>query len=181
MVKQLNGQLADQKKTTKSEKGEQKSQTRYVIRSDAVKTQESVDPAKKAQIDKARGRIEELSKALQSARADLAKLEGNEARVTLFGTPSRAYRVAGAKPSESKDVFIYQKGEGGAKSDHTVVHGDVKVHSLAKPAVKVQDGKAIELKTFVHGKNEGDRIDALEQKLNKLLEEVSSLKKSKGD
>ena len=89
-----------------------------------------------------------------------------------------AYRTAGGKPSESKDVFIYKKVEGDAKSDHTVVHGDVKVHSLAQPGVKVQSGKPIEVRTFVHGKNEGDRIDALEQKLNKLLEEVASLKKS---
>ena len=66
VVKQLNGRIEEQKKTTTSEKGEQKSQRRYVIRSDAVKTQESVDPAKKAQIDKARDRIDELSRALAS-------------------------------------------------------------------------------------------------------------------
>jgi hypothetical protein len=55
------------------------------------------------------------------------------------------------------------------------------LHELAKPGVKVQPGKPIEVRTFVHGKSEGDRIDALEQKLNKLLEEVASLKKSKSD
>ena len=181
VVKQLDGQLAEQKKETESGKGEQKSQMRFVTRTvENVMKQAPDNPAKKAQIDKARARIEELSKALGAAQADLAKLEGNETRITVIAKPSSEFKFGG-KLSENKNIIIHKKADGDAKGELATAHGDVKVHGLVTKDVKVRSGKPIEVRTFVHGKSEGDRIDALEQKLNKLLEEVASLKKSKSD
>ena len=120
-----------------------------------------ITPEKKAQIDKARKRIEELrndleakTKALVDAERDLAKL----------GAVTANFTVKLAKPGE---VHV-----GTPKTVESRVVTRVETAPTTRFRVKTDESSL--------GKEDHQRLEALEQKINRLLEEVASLK-HKGD
>jgi hypothetical protein len=186
-------QLADIAKSNKTTgaKGDGKTETRVVIRNvENIKT-EPDSPEKKAQIEKARAKVKELSKALAAAHADLAKLEGHSARAFAFATPGHA--VLGndqlkvmALPKLSREnlnVIVRNKVEKSVADGIKAGKGDVVVKKIEpKIAGRVQVVPHTELRVrAIEAPTTDDRLKALEKKLNQILEEVATLKKSKGD
>jgi beta-lactamase regulating signal transducer with metallopeptidase domain len=181
-------QLADIAKSNKglNANSDGKTQTRFVIRNvEKIKTVPP-SPEKKAEIERARARVKELSAALAAANADLAKLEGHDAHTFSFyaspdhGKHANAQFKVVAVPKISKDtvnVFVGKKIEGevgkAGVGDKTIDPNFVGKH--------VVDPNHTVRYRVLTDKPEEDRIQALEKKLNQLLEEVANLKKSKGD
>jgi hypothetical protein len=165
-----------------------KTADRFIIRDtqDAKTTEAS--PEKKAQIDKARARIKELSAALAAAQSDLAKLEGYAARtVTVFRTPgvenkvNARYKVVSPQITTDSLNIVARTTVEGQTADEKVV---VKKLERAPGGRFMIEPKKAELRlkalqALSPGHAEEDRIQALEKKLNKLLEEVASLKKDR--
>ena len=81
-------QLAEIAKSNKvvSPKGDRTTERRVVIRNVQETKSSPASPEKKAEIDKARARVKELSAALAAAHADLAKLEGHGPHTFSFTT-----------------------------------------------------------------------------------------------
>ncbi len=177
-----------------SAKSDGKTTSRFTIRQvDDVKTA-TASPEKKAQIDKARARIKELSTALAAAQTDLAKLEGHGARpksifvTTDIGGPVGArYRVAQPKIAgdDQRVVVLRKRLEGLADSNAKAIVKKLDPKMVQQEiTIGTDDGLVPNTKLHVMRvpatKNlEADRIGALETKLNKLLEEVASLKKER--
>jgi hypothetical protein len=151
-----------------------------------------------AKIDKARARIKELSTALAAAKLDLAKLEGHGANssVMLFATPGHEnhgevhYKVIKPKiANENLNVVIRKKvkEEIAAAAAATAASDSAETvfRKLIEPKVTgkivVDPKSAVKVRALTLGIGEEDRIQALEKKLNKLLEEVASLKKKQGN
>src|SRR5262249_40577249 len=88
------------------------------------------NPEKKAELDKARAKVKELSKALAAAQAAVAKLEGHSPRAFTFVTPGHA-----AHPNAEFKVMALPKL---SKDDLNVV---VKKR-IEKAAEGAKDGKA---------------------------------------
>ena len=116
-------------------------------------------PEARAKIEKARARIAHLQQDLARKQKELAEAELDLAKLVLrgikilVGQPLREIEVVG-KPLERKQVRVIEK-----RLDPKLVEG-------------------LELKfDSTPGRKDQDRIEALEQKLSKLLEEVSSLRK----
>jgi bla regulator protein blaR1 len=188
-------QLAEIARSNKgiSAKGDGKTQSRVVIRHvEDIKTSPA-SPEKKAEIDKARNRVRELSTALAAAHADLAKLEGHGAHSFSFTTSpdhtvhaNKQFKVM-ALPKVSNDnvnVIVREKIDG--KVTDAIKSGTANVRlqkidpKLAGKLSIVPD-REVQVRAIRVPKAEEDRIQSLEKKLNQLLEEVASLKKSKGD
>ena len=193
IAKQLE-QLAKNNEGLKSasgkSKGDEKVKTHVMIRKVEVGDAPTVSPEKKAQIEKARARISELSKALAAAQLDLAKLEGHGAHgVTLFTTPDHKsqvrYRVEQPKIAhDNLNVFIRRKVEADAAAAKAQVKKVDPKQVLRELTIGTDDGMVPnhELRVFKRSADrpaDEDRIQALEKKLNKLLEEVASLKKER--
>jgi beta-lactamase regulating signal transducer with metallopeptidase domain len=148
----------------------------------------SASPEKKAEIEKARARIKELSEALARAKTDLAKLEGTSARLMMLTEPGTTlgYRLAqpNAAVDQKRAVFLRKRIEGSA--DSPVNAAIVKVDPKApqqRITIGSDDGILNKQELHVFKRSEPgseDRIQELEKKLNKLLEEVASLKKERG-
>ena len=185
-------QLAEIAKSNKltTAKGDGNTQKRIVIRKvEDIKTTDA-SPEKKAQIEKARSKIKELSKALAAAQADLAKLEGHSAHTFAFVTPDHKahanaqYKVMALPKLATQDMNV---------TVHTKIEKDVadavkagkravvKVEPRVTGKVRVVPDQEIEVRTIRVPDGGEDRIQALEKKLNQLLEEVANLKKSKAD
>jgi beta-lactamase regulating signal transducer with metallopeptidase domain len=187
-------QLAEIAKSNKSQgaKGDGKGQYRVVLRN-VEKTQTSpASPEKKAEIEKARARVKELSAALAAANADLAKLEGHSAHTFSFVTSDEHVKHGNpqlkvmALPKIAKDNVnvIVRKSIKGDVADATKSDRDDLLLKTIDPKVvgkAVPDPKQIVRYRVLGSKPEEDRIRALEKKLDQLLEEFANLKKSKGD
>jgi bla regulator protein blaR1 len=188
-------QLADLAKNNAATiaKGDGKIQSRVVIRNVETRKTTPDSPEKKAEIDKARARVKELSKALAAAHADLAKLEGHGAHTLSFVTApgheshgNAEFKVM-ALPKLSKDTLnlIVRPDVQGDVAD-AIKSGKAevrlrKIEPKVAGKVKVVPDREVQVRAIRVPKVEEDRIQSLEKKLNQLLEEVASLKKSKGD
>jgi hypothetical protein len=174
-------------------KGDGKSQSRVVIRNIETRKITPDSPEKKAEIDKARARVKELSKALAAAHADLAKLEGHGANTFSFVTApgheahgNAEFKVM-ALPKLSNDnlnLIVRKKVEGEVADAIKSGKADVRVRKI-EPKVagkaNIVPDREVQVRAIRVPKAEEDRIQSLEKKLNQLLEEVASLKKSKSD
>jgi hypothetical protein len=190
IAKQL-AEIANSNKATAISR-DGKTLSRVVIRNvENIKTAPD-SPEKKAEIEKARAKVKELSKALAAAQADLAKLQGHAAHAFTFVTPGgqQAHKTAQYKvmalPKLTKDdlnIVVNKKLE---KAGAAVKEGKAEVLiKKVEPKVGVGVGAApkreVEVRAIKVPIGDDDRLRSLEKKLNQLLEEVASLKKSKGD
>jgi hypothetical protein len=188
-------QLAEIAKSNKAvgAKGDAKVQTRFVIRSDDLKSSPA-SPEKKAEIDKARAKVKELSKALAAAHADLAKLEGHSAQTFSFVTPdghqahgNTEFKVM-ALPrvtNENMNVIVRKKVEGDVADAIKTGKAEVLLKKIepkvAGKVVNIAPKREVQVRAIKVPDGEGDRIQALEKKLDQILEEFARLKKSKAD
>jgi bla regulator protein blaR1 len=186
-------QLADIAKSNKVAHGDGNIQTRVVIRNVEDMKTAPASPEKKAEIDKARARVKELSAALAAANADLAKLEGHSAHTFSFFTSPEHAKHANAHfkvmalpkvAKENLNIVVRNKIEGEVADAIKSGKADVLVNKN-KPKVEAKleflPNREVQFRAIKVPTGEEDRIQALEKKLNQLLEEVASLKKSKGD
>jgi hypothetical protein len=193
IAKQLAEIAKNNTRTIVKSDGDGKTQTRYVIRQvENIKTSPS-SPEKKAEIEKARARIKELSKALAAAQADLAKLEGHPAQGFVFFTNPGDATNADARfkvmalPKLSKEnlnIVVDQKIKGALAEAGKDGKAGMRVTRVVPDVVgrvNVAPMQDVQVRALKSPNAAEDRIQALEKKLNQLLEEVASLKKSKGD
>ncbi len=164
---------------------------RNVRQTKAATTQ---SPEKKAEIDKMRSRIKELSKELADSQRKLTELEGGTMTFRVMTSPSinaaKTLRFRTTEKAGGDDI----KTNSPAKQEETqvrvvVVPKKVEAEAAAK-AVRVPNVIRVEPKMLTGRftaegvkslKSDKDRIDALEKKLDKVLGALESLKKSKGD
>jgi bla regulator protein blaR1 len=188
-------QLAEIAKSNKGTiaKGDGKFQSRFVIRHVEDMKTSPPSPEKKAEIDKARARVKELSAALAAAHADLAKLEGHGPHTFSFTTSpdhtvnaNKQFKVMALPKVTSDNVNVIVRERIDGKVADAIKSGTANVRlqkidpKLAGKLSVVPD-RDIQVRTIKVPLAEGDRIQALEKKLNQLLDEVASLKKSKGE
>jgi hypothetical protein len=163
-------QLAEIAKSNKSTvgKGDGKTHTRVVIRNvENIKT--SLDSReKKADIEKARARVKELSKALAAAHADLAKLEGHAAHGFTFTTPGHPSHGRGefkvmALPKLSKEnmnVIVRKKVEADVADAIKAGKADVHVRKIEPKVagrVRIVPNQELQVRTLVSQPLRSDR------------------------
>jgi bla regulator protein blaR1 len=133
----------------------------------------NASPEKKAEIDGLRNEVKKLSAALAEAQQKLAQLEGQNVELRVFRLPQN---VQSSSERQTTIVGVPEKSEGGEKgvSPLRATKG-LTIHRI-EPNV-LSGGLAAGQKS----KADEDRIQALEKKLNEVIETLHSLKKSKGD
>ncbi len=171
---QLEKILKDQKLTTAGKgdgKGKQAITSRFVVRRDDVKV--DLTPEKKAEIDGLRGEVKKLSVQLAEAQRKLAQLEGRSANVKVFAVPAKVDSKAERKTTV---VRVPDKLETDIKVAPFVTGRTIRLEP------KVVEGIRARLETDAKtSKADEDRISAIEKKLNKVIEALEGLKKSKND
>jgi bla regulator protein blaR1 len=178
IVKQLEQLVTSQKgpagpTAAGAAKGKGAMKNRFVIRSVEGFPSSDANPANKAQIDGLRNEVKKLSQALAEAQRKLAKLEGRSADVKVFSLPGNAEsivdrRTAVVRIPENLDL----------KAAATPL---AKAHGLTVNRTEPKSGKLTFGSAVNAGKADEDRIQALEKKLNQVIETLEKLKKSKGD
>lgn len=140
---------------------------RIVVRQieDVVKSA-NMSPEKKAEIEKLRKRIQELNATLAETKQKLAKIEGGSIELKRFSLPLT--KNVDARIEARTAVVIPDKLEG-----EVAVSGVRPTKALTIRKVEA---------TAVPGKVSAEevRMQALEKKLNKVIEAIESLKTSKG-
>ncbi len=155
-----------------------------VHRLEDVRTTKAISPEKKAEADKMRSKIKELSAELANTQRKLAELEGNK---VTFRTVVKPVVTTDANvhfgPVDGKHVQDLQKVEIFRKAvdgDAAAAAASAEALTLTKVAPRVMiTGKLPPDQSTL--KADEDRIGALEKKLNKVIEALDDLKKSKGN
>jgi hypothetical protein len=163
-----------------------------IRKTDDVKTAKTPSAEKKAEIEKMRSRVKELSKELADSQRKLAELEGSNVAFRVVKVPAvtaKPMRVTIAKQAEGvdakaataakieeKDVKVMVvKPKAGAEADSKTINSYV---TRVQPKVVTGRLTAEGVKSI---KSDSDRIDALEKKLDKVINAIESLRKPKGD
>ena len=155
-----------------------------VHRMQDVRTTKSISPEKKAEADKMRSKIKELSAELANTQRKLAELEGRNVTFRTVVKPQVTAKanvhfepVDGKHVQADRKVVILRDQADGEAATATSAKGV----NILKIEPKVLAGKLVTKELGNASKADEDRIGALEKKLNKVIEALENLKKSKGD
>ena len=166
-------------------KGAVVSKNVFVVRGVEGFQPNNADPEKKAQIDGLRNEVKKLGQALAEAERKLAKLEGRTANVKVFSSlpakgDSTVERRTVVRTPGNVDVKAAVNSL--AKVQGLIVKPQEPIVLKVEPKV-LRDALTVSsaVKTGKDGKANDDRIQALEKKLNQVIETLEKLKKPEGN